>query len=245
MTEILKTEAIVLNKIDYSDTSKIVNLFTKEYGKISVIIKGGRDSKSKIGKISDPLNYLQIIYYKKDSRQIQLLTDADLILYFHNIKTEIDRLTYATAILELFIKLIPENEYNLKLFKGLIKILGLFDNLNSEPIDLFNSFLMFFIKEIGFEIQLSNCSNCGKSLSLNQSFYFNYDKGILCTECKANIYSEVYLRTELFNYLVSLKSKLKNFDTNIKTKEDAIIFMEKFLQYQFSDFKELQSLKLK
>ena len=44
MSEIIKTEAMVLTKMDYGDTSKIVSLYTKDFGKLSAIIKGGRSS---------------------------------------------------------------------------------------------------------------------------------------------------------------------------------------------------------
>ena len=42
MSEIIKTEAIVLNKINYGDTSMIASFFTKDYGRLSGILKGGR-----------------------------------------------------------------------------------------------------------------------------------------------------------------------------------------------------------
>ena len=47
MSEILKTEAVVLSKMNYSDTSIIASLFTEESGKISAIIKGARTAKSR------------------------------------------------------------------------------------------------------------------------------------------------------------------------------------------------------
>ena len=82
MSEIIKTEAIVLSKLDYRDTSKIANLFTEDFGKISVIIKGARSPKSKTGKIVDPLNHIRIVYYNKESRDLQLISDAESINYF-------------------------------------------------------------------------------------------------------------------------------------------------------------------
>ena len=48
MSEILKTEAIVLGKMDFSDTSIITNLFTRDFGKFSLILKGGRNPKNRI-----------------------------------------------------------------------------------------------------------------------------------------------------------------------------------------------------
>ena len=86
MSDIVKTEAVVLSKINYGDTSSIVSLYTESDGKISAIVKGGRTQKSKLGKIIDPLNHLQIIIYKKNSRDVQLLTSADLVSHFVNIK---------------------------------------------------------------------------------------------------------------------------------------------------------------
>jgi DNA repair protein RecO (recombination protein O) len=76
MSEILKTEAFVLSKLNYGDTSSIVSLYTKDSGKISAIIKGARSPKSKMGMIIDPLNFLEIILYKKDSREVQLISSA-------------------------------------------------------------------------------------------------------------------------------------------------------------------------
>jgi len=37
MSEIVKTEAVVLNKIDYRDTSVIASLYTEEFG-VSILI---------------------------------------------------------------------------------------------------------------------------------------------------------------------------------------------------------------
>ncbi|MCH7771446.1 MAG: DNA repair protein RecO, partial [Bacteroidetes bacterium] len=74
MSKIIKTEAIVLSKMNYRDTSIITIVYTEELGKISAIVKGGRSPRSKFGMIIDPLNHLQIIIYLKESREVQLLS---------------------------------------------------------------------------------------------------------------------------------------------------------------------------
>ncbi len=86
MSEIIKTEAVVLSKLNYGDSSLIVTLFTKEYGKLSAIIKGARNPKSKMGLVIDPLNHLQIILYKKDTRELQIISSAEILTYFPKIK---------------------------------------------------------------------------------------------------------------------------------------------------------------
>jgi len=49
MSQIIKTEGIVLSKIDYSDSSKIVSIYSEEFGKTSAIVKGGRGKIQKLG----------------------------------------------------------------------------------------------------------------------------------------------------------------------------------------------------
>ena len=44
MSEIVKTEAVVLSKINYGDTSSIVSLYTEKEGKIHIAFPGGVSS---------------------------------------------------------------------------------------------------------------------------------------------------------------------------------------------------------
>ena len=51
MSEIIKTEAVILSKMNYGDTSNILSVYTKDYGKLSVIIKGNDEKDAiKAGK---------------------------------------------------------------------------------------------------------------------------------------------------------------------------------------------------
>ena len=50
-------EGIILNETNYGETSKILNILTKEYGYISVMSKGSRTLKSRLRGISMRLVY--------------------------------------------------------------------------------------------------------------------------------------------------------------------------------------------
>ena len=174
MSEIIKTEAVVLSKINYGDSSIISSLYSKDSGKMSVIVKGGRSSKSKIGMMVDPLNHLEIVFYKKESRDVQLLSGAEIISHFHHLKEDLDRLKYSYAVIELVKNLSPENEPNKKIFDGLVRILSLFDSSNENPEILFGRFFLFFVGEVGYELQLFKCSVCGKVDLKNKILGYNY-----------------------------------------------------------------------
>lgn len=243
MSEIIKTEAVVLSKMNYGDSSNIATLFTEELGKLSVIVKGGRSPKSKYGKVVDPLNYLQVVLYKKESREVQLLSGADMILHYPSIKSDLTKLSYAYAVIELVKNLIVEHETNRKLFKGIVKILERINSGDENAQISFGRFFFFFLKEIGYEIQIDSCAICGKPVNSNPVFYHR-DKGLICGLCKNSVVDIYDINMELLIYLNCLKNNesADNFSNQIIQK--SLVFMENHLKYHVPDFKEISSLKL-
>ncbi len=244
MSEIIKTEAIVLTRLNYGDTSIIAAFYTKEYGRLSGILKGGRSSKSKIGSAVNPLNHLEIVLYKKDTRELQLVSGASIISHFPGIKDDFEKLQYALAVIELLKKLTPENESNYRLFSGTVRILSLLDTLNEEPLVTFGRFFLFFLADSGYEPQLEKCASCGRSKFANENLAYNYDLGIFCEQCsRENLYSYT-IDMELFNYLLCLKYNKQADKISKSTKEKAIGFLERYTRHHIPDFKGLQSLQL-
>ncbi len=242
MSEILKTEAIVLNKLDYSETSKIVTLFTENYGKISAIVKGAKRPKSKIGLIIDPLNYLQVVIYAKSSRDMQILSDASTISYFPHIKESYEKLKYAFAIIELLKYLTPEHEENKLLFKGVSRILSLIDESSEDDKILFLRFFLFFLKQLGYELQFDKCVVCNKSDFNKNGIIYSLQTGLLCRNCKQGFPEDLQIDAELFNMIHCLKfnKKINNISNNYLDK--FIFFLEKYLKYHIHGFGGLKSL---
>jgi len=241
MSEIIKTEAVVLSKMDYRDSSNILSLYTKDFGRLSVIHKGARSSKSKKGFTAEPLNHLQIIIYKKDTRELQFLSSMYLVSYFPHIKEDLNKLKFSLAILELIKKLTPENETNIRLFNGLTRILFLMDSSNESPKITFGRFFLFFLKETGYEIQLNKCSSCQNNLMNGEYLGYNFELGIFCSRCSGNFRIDFKISQELFNYLICLKQNKNTDSFKSFTADRAIIFMEKHLKFHIPDFKGIIS----
>ncbi len=244
MAEIVKAEAIVLRKTNFKDSSLIVQLYTKQFGRISALLKGARSSKSKIGSKVDVLNHTEIVLYKKEERELHLVTQANLKNYFPNIKEDFEKLKYASAICELILNLIPENENNDRIFRGLIKIISLLDKKESDPQILFARFFLFFIKEIGYEISTEKCVQCGAILHSSEKNAFNYDEGIICPKCYNEQILSYKLSSELFELFDCLSTRKKINSVNRKNINNVIFILEKFLTYHIPEFKGIRTLKL-
>jgi DNA repair protein RecO (recombination protein O) len=244
MSEITKTEAVVLHKIKYGDTSVIVTLFTKEHGKMSAIVKGGRNPKSKLGLVVDTFNHLQIVFYRKESREVQLISSADIISHFPNLKNDLETLKYAQAVLELVKNLTVEYEVNIKLFNGITRIFSMMDESKEPAKVLFARFFMFFLSELGYQLQLESCSVCGRRDLAKNELSYNYELGIFCPECRQNIVESFRINAELFQALICLKVNKMIVGMSQDLVDTAISFMEKHLKHHVPDFKGIQSISL-
>ena len=120
----IKVKGIVINDTNYSESSKILNVLTKEHGKIGIISKGCRNLKSSLRSVSSKLTYGYFnIYYKKEG--LSVLISVDIINDFSNIKQDLFKIGYATFLSDLTNQVLKETSSNeiFDLFiNGLIKI---------------------------------------------------------------------------------------------------------------------------
>lgn len=242
MSQLHKTNAIVLSKLNFGDTSKIVTLFTEEFGKETCIIKGARSPKSKIGGIVDVMNHIQVVFYKKESREVQMISQADLISNFTIIKENLDKLKYASSVLELLNSLTISNEQNEKLYRGSVRILDLMNDPLSDSQLLFVKYFMFFIDELGYSLKEFVCKLCGKSLHEEDRVFYNHEKGFMCADCQSNELINYEFSKELFNLLVCLSGKQNHCRYNAENLARLISFFERFLKYHIPEFKGIKSI---
>lgn len=244
MSELIKTEAIVLRKLDFGDSSRIVHFFTYDYGKISAIIKGARSPKSRTGAALDTFNYVQIVIYKKENRDIQLVREIDLLNHFTVVKDDLERMQYAQAIVELLSGLTAENEAHTRLFTGTVKALELLNIQTADPKYTFTKYFIFFIKEIGYAIHYENCSVCGRILTTEQDLAFNYDSGFVCQECRQDRLVHTEINKELFKLYICLNQRKNDVKYLSRDLDRILQMMTKFLKYNLTEFKGLKSLEL-
>ncbi len=244
MSKIIKNEAIIIRKTKFSDSSLIVQLYTKENGKISALIKGARSSKSKIGTKIDLINHVEVVIYNKEDKDLQLVTQVNLINHFPHLRDNLEKIKYATAICELILKLIPDQESNERIFRGTIRILKLIEKGVESENFYFAQYLLFFIKEIGYELSFENCSECGNKITDNSDNAFSFANGIICKNCNQDKILTFQFSKELFNLFKCLTSRNNFITHNNKYIQNIIFILEKFLIYHNVDFKGIKSLNI-
>lgn len=221
-----EVEGIILSETNYSETSKILNILTYEYGIIGVMAKGCRNLKSPLRSVSSKLTYGNfVIYYKKD--KLSILKEVTVINSFKNIKKDINKISYATYLLELANQVYKhaENDNILNLLLvALIKIDEGYDSLV-----IMNILELKYLEFLGVMPVIDGCAICGSKEHIKTLSSFK--GGYICKNCYKNekIVSEKTIRLIRMFYYVDI-SKITSMDISYKSKNEINIFLNDYYE---------------
>src|SRR5688572_735420 len=111
-----KTRAIVLKLIDFSETSYVTTLFTEDFGKVGALAKGAKRPKSPFAGALDLLALVRIVFLRKSSDALDLLTEARLERRFRSAQRELARLYAGYYVAELLAELTEPGDPHRELF---------------------------------------------------------------------------------------------------------------------------------
>lgn len=177
---IVEVEGVVISETNYSESSKILNVLTKEYGKIGILSKGCRNIKSKLRGVSSKLTYGKFnIYYKESG--LSTLISIDLINSFKEIKSDITKISYASYITELVDQVVKQTDDNVydDYIACLIKI-----NEGIDPGIITNILELKMLDVLGVKPVIDECVLCGSSkaiVTIDSSV-----GGYICVNCHTN-----------------------------------------------------------
>ena len=106
--KIEEVEGIVLSEVNYNESSKILNVLTKEHGLIGIMSKGSRNIKSKLRAVSRKLIYGKFYIYYKEGK-ISTLISVDLINSFNKILSDLTKISYSSLIIDLVYQVVKQN----------------------------------------------------------------------------------------------------------------------------------------
>lgn len=127
-----KTEGIVIKRRDYNEADRIITIYTKDQGKISVKAKGVRRITSRRSSHIELLNHTQVSLYK--AHQIPVLVEAQMINSFVEIKNDLQKTGFAYHICELIDGLCPEGQEQYEVFVLLKNTLNQLSLVNSDEL---------------------------------------------------------------------------------------------------------------
>jgi DNA repair protein RecO (recombination protein O) len=183
-----KTEAIIINSIDWSDTSKILSFYTRENGRVKAIAKGARRTNSRFRGALELFYYVDLVYYEKDSRELQTVSQCSVRKDFQAVKQDLVKTAYCSYFAQIAGEISGEKQKCSQIFQLLLDI---FDYLEENTPDglLARYFELNLLKASGYGPVLKNCGACGRKLQIpaERAGFSPGAGGALCESCMDSI----------------------------------------------------------
>ena len=159
----IKTLGVVIKQSDVGDADRVLTLFTESAGKIKVWAKGSRRPRSKLLASSQLFCASNFVIYK--SKESLYVSSAEIIETFFNLRNDIEKLTYASYLLQLVNDAIQEEQRAPDIQKLLLNSLHFIANTDRNPRLIVHIFELRFTVSLGFMPSFNFCISCNKKLT--------------------------------------------------------------------------------
>ncbi len=182
----IRDDAIVLGRLDYSETSQVLVLFTREHGKVRAIAKGiKRGTKTRFATGIDLLDAGTVVLNVRHERQegLSSLSEWKQTRSLSGLREKLFRLHGAQYASEITAQLTEDWDPHTELFDDLIEALVSLGDA-TEPLGETIRYQASLLRSIGGMPLLETCMSCQR---MDDLLYFSsFEGGLLCRHCEAN-----------------------------------------------------------
>ena len=243
-----KSEAIILKTQPFQESSKIVRLYSKDFGKISVIAKGARRPKSPLRAVLETGYHVEVIFYFKEGRDLFVLSQCDLLNSFQGLHDNFDRSAMSMAVLELINGSSVGPDINTPLFDQILMTMNAIDSAQKNYSNYYWNFALHLLNILGFRFDVQSCIGCGSALSRGKLFAALKKGGVLCSICgsKEMVDFSVSLETiKLLGQYASLPpADVSRFVPSRYADQEINELLHRFMIYHLEGYKRPASLSL-
>ena len=228
------TSAIVLSRMNYSESGLIVRVYTEKFGLISILQKGIRSKKNKKTSLYQPFMILDLVVNLNEKKDLHFAKEASRKYNLREVHTHVIKTSLAFFIAELVYKTINNREENIELYQFLEKSIQFLDTSQESVVNFHLIFMLKYASILGFGIVNGS----------NNHLYFDLEKGVFE---KTPTHSK-FLNEEMSKILAQLiKANYLNMNeldiTNLQRKQMVESLLD-FFYFHNEGLREIKSKKV-
>ncbi len=232
---IQKSEGIVLRRQDLRETSLILTLYTRDFGKIKGIARGVRGSRAQYGGGALELFALdEIVFYERKTSDIYTVSQCDLLEYFNPLRADLAKLSYATYLIELLDSVTTLADKNDEVFDLLLNSLRLMAGESSAKRAA-RIFEIKLLNLLGLMPSLDLCVSCGKRPDTGFKFSLQHG-GLVCKNCLESDRAALSILPGTAKFIEHIRSlpfeKVERIKVTPQVGRELESILRKFLDYQ-------------
>lgn len=241
---VVSTEGLVLRYADYKEADRVVVMLTPELGKLTVSARGARKPKSRL--LAGAQLFCHADYHLFKFNEAYTMSQVELKDSFFNVRNDINKLAYATYIMNLTEEAAPPDERAHKLYRLVLDALKFFAYSEINAQDIVHAFEIKLIDILGYRPVLNNCSSCGGSCNNYKTIFSITDGGIVCENCRSNGHKKLSIHVntiKTMNHLLQMDmQRLNILKVSEQIRSELEEILPAYLEYVFD--KRMISRKL-
>ncbi len=179
-----KTDAIVLARYDWSETSQVAVMLTREAGKLRLLAKGAKRPRHGGSGELDLLVRCRIVYYPRAGSELELLGACEVVDHYPGLREALPRWYAAQWCAELANGLLGDGDPSPEAFDLLAGALSRLAEA-ADPRPALFAFEARFLAAIGHAPRTDRCAHCGgKFPSQDRAWWSGRHGGRVCPTCR-------------------------------------------------------------
>ena len=179
-----KALALVVRTTDWSETSRIATLWTREFGRVRALAKGGRRLKSNFESALDLLTVCRIVFLRKSSDSLDLLTEAQVVRRFSQLRTDLEALYAGYYIAELLADWTEDYDPHPSLFDEALETLQALGSPAVATGPRLARFELVLLNQLGYSPTLETCAAGGQAVAGRGLAFSPQAGGVVCPHCQ-------------------------------------------------------------
>lgn len=183
----------VLHRREYSESSLLVDFFTEDHGRITLLAKGARRAKSPLKAVLQPFTPLLLRWAGKG--ELKVLTKAESASFALPMETY--ALYSGFYVNEILCRILENHTAYPELFQHYFSCML---KLASHPEQLESTLRTFefqLLQAVGFGVNFTNCAATGEPISPTMTYQFYENEGFVASLLQNN---HSFLGEDLLNF---------------------------------------------
>lgn len=215
-----QAQALVLRTYDFSESSLVVSLFTREFGKVKGLAKGAKRPKNPFDFALDLLSLCRVVFLRKASEALHIITEAKLLRRFRVGDSGLLGYYGALYVVELLNLMTDDEDPQAELFDTTVESLDALQG-GLDPALCVTWYELRILELTGHGPSLNSCVACGETLlqdgndeekssaassDRQAEVYFSLlEGGVLCPRCRPGKRSVVLIPRHILKGLDRLR----------------------------------------
>jgi DNA repair protein RecO (recombination protein O) len=175
-----RVDALILRHQRWGEADRLLTIFTREYGKLRIVAKGARKTTSRKGGHLEP--FMRTALQLAQGRDLWIVTQAEMINAFLPMRDDLQRMGFASYVIELLDKFTYEDGSNPQLYKLAVETLERLCTTDSVFVVL-RYYEMRVLDIMGYRPQLFQCIGCQEEIKAEDQYFSALVGGVICPHC--------------------------------------------------------------